>query len=139
MHTAGFGLFLKQLLDKPLDLGTNFVVSRARLNNDVSGGNWANNPVVGPGGAPTTIAAYFIPATALPTSTADTVELRINGTYTLRSHQALHLIYTFMHMTSADWGYEGMQVGSTSAVPPTIEQAFNYNVNVFGVSYVLSF
>ena len=38
----------------------------------MTGGNWANNLLVGPGAAPTTIAALFIAATALPTVTTDT-------------------------------------------------------------------
>ena len=42
-------------------------------------------------------------------------------------------------MTSTDWAYEGMQLGSLNSVLPTLEQPFNYNVNAIGASYVLSF
>ena len=51
----------------------------------------------------------------------------------------MHVLYTFMHMTSADWAYEGMQIGSLATVLPTLEQPFNYNVHAIGASYVLSF
>jgi hypothetical protein len=46
-----------------------------------------------------------------------------------------------MHMASADWAYEGMQIGlgTPSGVLPTNEQPFNYTVNVIGLSWVMSF
>ena len=129
----------KALMDKPLDLTGNFIMSRARSDNNVTGGNWANNLLVGPGAAPTTIAAYFIGATPLPTVTTDTAELRINGLYTFTKAHALRVVYTYMRMSSADWAFEGMQFGSMQGVLPSNEQPFNYSVHVVGVSYVLSF
>jgi hypothetical protein len=134
-NTVGLGLRKKAGL---LDLTGNVIFSRARWDNSVSGGNWANNILNGPGGPPTTIAAYFIPATDWPTVTTDTAELRLNAKYTLR-RQSVRVGYSYMHMTSADAAYEGMQLGSLSGVLPTREQPFNYGVNVFGVSYILSF
>jgi hypothetical protein len=139
VHTYGLGMLLKEIWDKPIDVNGNFVMTHARSDNNVTGGNWANNPVNGPGGPPTTIAAFFIAATPLPTVSTDTAELRLNATYTIDKRQAIHLAYTFMHMSSTDWAYEGMQFGSLSSVLPSLEQPFNYNVHVVGASYVLTF
>ena len=139
VNSVGVTLMGKEVWDTKLDLNGNFIVTRARSDNNVTGGNWANNLLIGPGSAPTTTAAFFIGATALPTVSTDTYELRVNGRYAVTSTQALHLAYTYMRMTSADWAYEGMQFGSMSGVLPSNEQPFNYSVHVFGVSYVLSF
>ena len=74
---------------------------------------------------PTTIAAFFIPATPLPTVTTDTLELRLNGTYAIDAHQSVRVVYAYMRMRSADWAYEGMQIGAgtLSSVLPTNETA----------------
>jgi MtrB/PioB family decaheme-associated outer membrane protein len=135
-NTLGLGLTGKV---GNLDLTGNFILTRARWDNNVSGGNWANNILNGPGGPPTTIAAWFIPATPLPTVTTDSAELRLNGKYTIGKGQSVRVSYAYLHMKSADWGYEGMQFGSLSGVLPSNEQPFNYTVNVVGVSYVLNF
>jgi hypothetical protein len=136
VHTVGATLRRRA---ERLDVSALVLYSRSRWDNNVSGGNWANNILNGPGGAPTTIAAFFIPATPLPTSSVDNAEVRLNGTYTIRAHQFLHLAYSFLHMSSADWMYEGMQLGSLSGVLPSNEQPFAYNVSVIGVSYVFTF
>ena len=46
-----------------------------------------------------------------------------------------------MHMKSSDWAYDGMQtgLGTIAGVLPTNEQAFNYNVNIIGASYIVTF
>ena len=51
----------------------------------------------------------------------------------------MRLAYAYLRMRSDDPAYEGMQFGSVSTVLPTNEQAFKYSVNVFGVSYILTF
>jgi MtrB/PioB family decaheme-associated outer membrane protein len=135
-NTLGFGLSEKA---GKLNLTGNVIATRARWDNNVSGGNWANNLLNGLGAAPTTIAAMFISATPLPATTSDTVELRLNGKYTIGKGQALRMSYAYLHMRSADSMYEGMQFGSLSTQLPTSEQPFKYTVNVFGLSYVLSF
>ena len=82
----------------------------------------------------------FIPATPLPTVTSDTAELRLNGRFAVAPRQSLQMSYAYLHMTSSDWVYEGMQIGiGLSGVLPTNEQAFNYKVNQFGVTYLLTF
>jgi hypothetical protein len=139
VNSVGLTLLGKEVWDTKLDVSGNFIATRARSDNNVTGGNWANNLLVGPGSTTTSTAAFFIGATALPTVSTDTYELRVNGRYAVSATQALHLAYTYMKMNSADWAYEGMQFGSMSGVLPSSEQPFNYSVHVFGVSYVLSF
>ncbi len=137
-NTAGVGLTRRT--DK-LDLGASLIFTRVRWDNNVTGGNWANNPLNGLGGPPTTIAAYFIPATPVPTVTTDSLELRINGKVAIAPHQALRLAYAYLYMGSADYAYEGMQIGigTISGVLPTNEQPFNYKVNMVSASYVVTF
>jgi MtrB/PioB family decaheme-associated outer membrane protein len=139
VNSVGFTLMGKEVWDTKLDLTGNVIATRARSDNNVTGGNYANNLLIGPGSAATTTAAFFLAASALPTVSTDTYEVRMNGRYAVTPTQALHLAYTYMRMTSADWAYEGMQFGSMSGVLPSNEQPFNYSVHVFGVSYVLSF
>ena len=115
------------------------MTSRARWDNNVTGGNWANNILNGLGAPPTNIAATFIPATALPTVKSDTTELHLSGRFAVAPRQSLKISYAYLRMTSSDWIYEGLQFGSMSGVLPTNEQAFSYKVNQFGVTYLLTF
>jgi hypothetical protein len=107
----------------------------------VSGGSYANNPLALPGAAADTAAAIFIPATPLPAVTTHTGEVRLNGTYSVTNTQALRLLYSYLRMESADWMYEGMQMGAGTpgGVLPTLEQPFNYHVHILGMSYVVTF
>jgi MtrB/PioB family decaheme-associated outer membrane protein len=136
VNTLGVGLTKKA---EKLELTGTFILSRARWDNNVSGGSWANNLLNGPGAPPTNIAAYFIPATPLPTVVEDMAELRLNGRYSFGRGQAVRVAYAYQHMNSSDWVYEGMQFGSLSAQLPTSEQPFHYSQNVIGVSYILTF
>ena len=113
---------------------------RARTN-DVTGGSWANNPLALPGAPAGTIAAYFIAATPLPIVTTDTLDLRLNGIYAVAPHQSLRVVYAYMRMRSADWIYDGMQIGAgtISGVLPSLETPFNYGVHVIGFSYLVAF
>jgi MtrB/PioB family decaheme-associated outer membrane protein len=136
VHTVGFGLTKKA---GSFDLSGNVIASRARWDNNVAGGSWANNILNGPGGAPTAIAAFFIPTSPVPTITTDTGELRLSGKYTIGALHAVRVSYAYMRMRSSDPAFEGMQVGSVGSLLPTNEQPFNYSVSVVGVSYILSF
>jgi MtrB/PioB family decaheme-associated outer membrane protein len=136
VNTVGGGLTKKA---GKLDLTSSLMLSRARWDNNVTGGNWANNILNGAGAAPTTIAAWFIPAIPLPTVTTNTVELRLNGTYTISEGQSVRVAYAYLRMDNADWMYQGMQFGSLSAQLPTSEQPFHYRVHLVSVSYLLSF
>ena len=90
-----------------LDLLGNLTFARSRSDNSVTGGNWANNLLNGPGAAPTTFAAVLIPATPFPTVSSDTTELRLSGTWALAKAQSLRVAYAYLHMTSSDWIYAG--------------------------------
>ena len=138
IHTAGFSVAKKT--DK-VTAGGDLIYARARSTNDVTGGTWANNPLALPGAPAGTIAAYLIPAAPLPVVSTDTVDFRLNGTYAVGSRQSLRIVYDYMRMRSADWAYDGMQIGSgtPSGVLPTQETPFNYGVHVIGVSYVIAF
>jgi MtrB/PioB family decaheme-associated outer membrane protein len=136
VHTAGVAL--RKRVGR-IDLTGNAIYSHARWDNNLTGGSWTNNLLVGPGAAPTTIAAYFIAATPVPTVSTDTGELRLIGTYPLNHVASLRVSYDYTRMRSNDLMYEGLQVGSLSSALPTLEQPFVYSVNTFGVSYVLNF
>ena len=138
VHTVGAGLRKKA---GKLDLVGNLTFTRARSDNNVAGGNWANNLLDGPGAAPTTFAAVFIPATPFPTVSTNTAELRVSGTWPVAKAQSLRVAYAYLHMTSSDWIYEGMQtgVGTITGILPSNEQPFNYKVSVIAVSYLVSF
>ena len=109
VHTVGFGLRKKA---SALDLTGNLVLTRARSDNNVIGGNWANNILDGPGATPTTTAAWFISASPLPTVTTDTAEVRLNGKYTIDKRQSVRVAYSFLRMKASDWVYDGMQIGA---------------------------
>jgi len=135
-HTVGFGL-LKKI--GSIDLTGNVILSRANWDNTVSGGSWVNNLLNGPGGAPTTIAAFFVPASPIPTITTNSGELRLSGKYSFDPRQGLRVSYSYLKMTSNDAAYDGMQLGTLSTQLPTLEQPFNYSVSVVGIAYVLNF
>ena len=141
VHTVGFSLVDKRFLSPKFDLVANVIVSHARTANNVTGGNWANNLLTGPGAPPTSTAAYFIASTALPTVPTTSSEVRLDGRYSVGKGRVVRLSYSYLHMTSSDWQYEGLQMGAgtLSGVLPTSEQPFNYNVHMFGVSYVMTF
>jgi MtrB/PioB family decaheme-associated outer membrane protein len=138
IHTFGFTLAKKT---DTLAVSSDAIYARARSTNDVSGGSWANNPLALAGAPAGTIAAYFIAATPLPIVTTNTLEWRLNGTYTVAAHQSVRLVYAYMRMRSVDWVYDGMQIGAgtLNTVLPTNETPFNYGVHVIGVSYVIAF
>src|SRR5207253_7503301 len=109
VHTVGVGLRKKQ---GKLDLLGNVTFARARSDNALTGGNWANNLLNGPGAAPQAYAAVFIPATPWPTVSTDSADLRLSGTWALVKRQSLRLTYVYLYMSSADWIYDSMQLGS---------------------------
>jgi MtrB/PioB family decaheme-associated outer membrane protein len=138
VHTVAAGLTQKA---GGVDLTGSVLLSRARADHGFTGGTWANNILIGPGAAPTTIAATYIPVQALPTVTTDAAELRLNGTYALTARMAVRLGYAYLWMQSDDYAYEGLQTGATTIINvlPTNETAFNHGVHIFGASYIFRF
>lgn len=136
-----FGIALKKngLMSGKLDLGGEVLYNKARTDYTPTGGNYANNPLAVAGAPAGTIAAFYIPATPLPTVSTDTIEVRLNGKYAINKTSAVRLGYSFLHMKASDWAYEGMQYGGLSGALPSNEKAPNYNVHVVAVSYTYSF
>ncbi len=139
VDTAGFAMAWKNLMSGKLDLTANLMYSRARTDNNPTGGNYVNNPFAVTGAPAGTIAAFFIGAQALPTISTNTTELRLNGWYRIDQSRSLRLLYTFAHMRSAYYAYDAMTDGAISGQFPTFELPPNFNVHVVGVSYIYSF
>jgi MtrB/PioB family decaheme-associated outer membrane protein len=137
-NTHTVGVALRKKLGN-VNLTGSLTFSHARWDSNVAGGSWTNNILNGSGAAPTTIAAFFIPATPLPTISTDTGEFRLTAGYAFDTRQSVRLSYARLRMQSSDLAYEGMQLGSVSSLLPTNEQPFKYGINVVGVAYTLSF
>lgn len=139
VHTLGLAFTRKKLLSSKLDVSGGLTWSQARSDTGVAGGNYANNPLAVAGAPAGTVAAFFIPATPLPTVKTDTTELKLNMRYAVSKQQAVRVGYTFQHMKSTDWAYDGMQIGGLSGGLPTSEQPFSFNVHTIAVAYIYSF
>jgi MtrB/PioB family decaheme-associated outer membrane protein len=136
VDTAGIGVRYKGAMDGRLDLGGDLVYSRARTDNAMTGGTYANNPAAVAGQPAVSPAAIFIPAANLPTVKTNTIELKLTGQYAIDRVSAVRLLYWFQRLQSNDYAYAGMQYGTITSVMPTNEQAPNYKVHVVGISYV---
>ena len=66
--------------------------------------------------------------------------LKFGGSYEIDKHSKLGLRYIYQHLTSNDFYYNGLQMGTTpNAVMPTNQTSGSYNVNVIAASYTYSF
>ncbi len=140
--TLGFTLARNGLLSGKLDLSASLFLSQARSVIDVNGGSYVNNPYAGStaaGAISPTVAAWYIPATALPTVKTDAAELRLGGSYRLDKQRTLRLAYGYQTLRTSDWAYAGLQPGGLAGVLPTLEQSPHYQVHSVGLSYVASF
>jgi hypothetical protein len=135
VDTLGFSLQRKNLMASKLNLGGDLVYSRARTMVNVNGGSY----VTGVGATAAAGPVYFIPAGNMPTVETNTVELRLNGKYKIDKSSSVQLAYSFLHMSSTDYAYDGMQTGTVTIVMPTLEKAPSYNVHAIGASYIYSF
>ncbi|NDG42426.1 MAG: hypothetical protein EBY28_24515 [Betaproteobacteria bacterium] len=138
VDTLGLSFARKNLVGGKLDLQGGISFSQARSDIGMNGGNYANNPLAVAGAAAGTIAAYYIPATALPTVKTDITALRLSGRYTLTKEQAVRIGYSWQHLVAQDWAYDGLQAGGLSGVLPTNEKVPTYNVHTLAVSYQYS-
>jgi MtrB/PioB family decaheme-associated outer membrane protein len=125
-----------------LSLAGDVIYTYARTDIGVRGGSYANNPfaLAGapalPAGVP---AVYFIPATALPGVTTRLLEVRLRAQVALGKASLLSFVAQYQRLRSSDFAYQGTQFGTGTEQLPTLEQAFNYSVGVFGVSYIYRF
>ncbi len=137
--TIGATLTKKRLVTAKLDVSGGLTYNDSRTDVHVTGGSYVNNPYAGVAAAPTgTIAAYYIPATPLPTVRNRSLELRLGAAWQVDKASSVHVAYGLSRLLSADWAYDGMQDGILTQVLPTRERSPNYLVNTFGISYVVS-
>lgn len=145
VDTLGISFKRDKLLAGKLDLAGDLVFTWARTDIGVNGGNYANNPynrTTAPIGVPASngpFAAFYIPATDLPTVTTRTVAIQLSGKYIVSKASSVWAGYNFQHMSSSDYAYDGMQPGGLAGVLPSYEKAPSYNVHTIGVSYIYSF
>ncbi len=139
VDTFGLAATQKGLIGGKLDLAGSVAVSLGRTTNSVSGGNYVNNPLAVTGAPSGTVAAFYVPATALPVVTTNTTDLKLAAKYSLSKASAVRLGYRYQHMTSSDWSYAGLQAGGLSGVLPTNEKAPNYSVHTVVLSYLYTF
>ena len=138
--TLGLNFTQKKLAGGKLDLSLGLTYSSADTDINTLGGNYANNPLAVAGAPAGTVAAYYIAATPLPTVKTETTELKLGARYALSKQTALRLAYTWQHMKSSDWAFEGMQFGtSPTQFLPSSEVAPNFNVHTLAVAYQYSF
>jgi hypothetical protein len=142
VDTLGLSLKLKNLMRGKLELANMLTFSRATTDTNINGGSYLANPS-NVGGVPQlagTSAYYWLPATALPTVTSNTIEFKVNGKYKLDKASAVHVGYSYSYMKAVDYAYDAMQMaGSNANVLPTNETASHYSVQVIGASYIHSF
>jgi hypothetical protein len=136
VNTLGLGFNWKNLADRKLDLVGDAVFTWAKTNTGVAGGTYANSPYAVAGRPVVTPAAFFIPATDMPQVTNNTIELRLLAQYHIDKKSMVRFMYMWGQLHSTDYVYDGTQYGTISSVMPTDQTAPNYNVSVFGLSYV---
>lgn len=137
--TIGFTLRDKNLMAGRLDLSGDLSYVRATTDVGVNGGSYVTNPLAVAGAPAGTVAQIYIAASPTPTVTNDSVQLRLNGKYQINKASAVHVGYSYLHLRSTDYSYDGMQYGSVTNVLPTNQQAPSYNVQILGISYLYSF
>jgi MtrB/PioB family decaheme-associated outer membrane protein len=139
--TSVYGLTVdrKGFITSRLDLGGQLIVTRARSYNDVFGGNYVNNPLAVVGAPAGTIAAFYVPGSALPVVVNDSVELHLSARYALSAASTLRLAYVYGHLSGNDYALEGLQIGGLAGVLPTSETAPTYTVHVVALSYAHQF
>lgn len=139
VDTVGVAYSQKGLIGGKLDVSAGLSYSYAKTTNDFTGGNYVNNPLAVASAAADTVAAYYIPATALPDVTTKTVDLKVFARYLINKTSSVRVGYRYQYMNSSDWAYDGLQYGGLTGVLPTSQVAPNYSVSTFAVAYIYSF
>jgi len=136
INTFGASFKYAGLMEGKLDIVGSFLYSQARTSIGVTGGTYANSPFAVSGRPAVVPAAFFIPATNLPDVKSNLAEFQIAGQYALDKMSALRVFYWFQRLGTSDYSYDGLQYGTITSVMPTNQQSPNYNVSVFGISYI---
>ena len=138
--TWGLGFKQKNLAGGKFDLMGDVIWARSHSDNNFTSGTWSNNPAAVAGAPAGTVAAFFIPAQALPTYTTDTVTLKMTGHYRLDKTSAVRVGYSYNHMKVVDWQMADMSIGGgLTGVLPSNETAPNYTVQSVSAVYIYSF
>ena len=98
-----------------------------------------NNPFAFAGAPAGTVAAFYVPATTLPTLSTNTTVLRLIGKYTVDVANSVRIVYSYMRMKSVDFSYDAMRDGGISGQFPTYETAPDCKVQAVAVSYIHRF
>jgi MtrB/PioB family decaheme-associated outer membrane protein len=139
VDTLGLSLRKTGLMGGRLRLWGDLTYTRQATDIGVMGGSYANNPLAVTGAPAGTVAAFYIPAQALPTVEYKIVSVQVRGQYQLDAASSIGAMYMYGHLTSTDWAYAGMQYGTGTNYLPTNEVSPNYNVHVIGFAYSYRF
>jgi MtrB/PioB family decaheme-associated outer membrane protein len=138
--TVGASFTAANFLSRRFTLSGNAAYSLGKTDIGVIGGNYVNNPFAGVASNPTAnIAAFFIPASALPTVSIRSLLLRLVGLYRIDRDSAIRFAYSFQYLRSSDWAYDALQAGGLTQVLPTNEQPPRYGVHSIGIAYAHEF
>ena len=138
VNTLGLGANWKGLMSGKLEFWGDAVFTWAKTNKAMTGGTYANSPFAVAGAPAVVPAVIFIPAADLPEVTNNTIELRLLGQYNIDKRSSVRMMYLYGQLRSTDYAYAGTQYGSITSVMPTNQTVPNYNVSVFGLSYLYS-
>jgi len=139
-NTIGLNFKQNDLAGGKLDLKGDLSYAKSKSDNSTSSGTWVNNPAA-LANAPTVTAAFFVPATPMPTVSTDLFTLKLAGHYKLDKVSAVKVGYTYNRLKYTDWAYDDRSIigGGLSGVLPSNETAPNYTVNTVSAAYVYSF
>jgi MtrB/PioB family decaheme-associated outer membrane protein len=135
--TFGFALTKKNMLGNKFDMTGKVMITRARTDLSVQGGSYIANPLAATPGQP---GVFYIPAENYPGVTTNMFELHLNGEYRFDKNSAVRVGYSYQRLrSSADYAYEGLQMGAQTAELATNERVARYSVHSIGVQYVYRF
>jgi MtrB/PioB family decaheme-associated outer membrane protein len=141
--TLGTTATLAQLAGGRLALAGSAVLSLAKSNVNVNGGNYVNNPYADiAANASGTTAAFYVPASDLPTARVRSLLLQLAGTWRLgdaTSPQAVRVVLGHKRLRSSDWAFDALQDGGLTQLLPSREQAPQHGVTSLGLSYITGF
>jgi MtrB/PioB family decaheme-associated outer membrane protein len=140
VHTFGMGFKMRNLLAGHFLFSGDLAYSYAKTPISVSGGAYFGNGSTAAG----QFNNVFIPAASFPDATSKWFALHLNGIYELDKVSAVRLQYTYSHLSTDDWQYDAytnsaLGVLAIQSFPGTGMTSPDYNVHVFGVSYIYRF
>ncbi len=131
------GLSLKQagLMGGKLELMGDATYSLGKTGYDTTF-NYANATSTGL----TCASSIFLTCVTTPDVVNRMIQFKLTGTYEVDKSSKIRVGYLYQYLNSADYYYNGLQLGSTpSTVLPTNQQPPSYAVNVVAVSYIYNF